>query len=104
MLFCNNDSNVEVLGLATEDGSFITDAVLTCAITDSSGNAVATVTLAYLGTGFAVGSYADGNYRGVLSGSNNPALVAGATYTLAFSASNYGFKATRYEVAQARTG
>lgn len=104
MLYVDNDSNLEVLGLASEDGVYVTDAAITCTIIDTSGNLVATVALAYLGAGKAVGQYPDGNYRGVLSGSNVPALVAGTTYQQHFVASNYGFVADRYEVAQARVG
>ena len=104
MLYVGNDSNLEVLGLATEDGAYITDAQLTFTVTDANSNLVATVALAYLGAGKAVGQYPDGNYRGVLSGSNVPALVAGTTYQQHFAASNYGFVADRFEVAQTRIG
>jgi hypothetical protein len=55
MLYVGNDSNLEVLGLQTEDGVFITDAQLTCTVTDTNSNLVATVALAYLGAGKAVG-------------------------------------------------
>lgn len=105
-LYCNNDSNLEVLGLRDEDGNFIVDADLTCAITDPSGGAVAVVTLTYRGTGVGVTvlgqHFADGNYRGVLAAGNSPALVAGTVYKEVFSASNYGFQEVRYETAQTR--
>lgn len=106
MLYVANDSNVEVLGLKDEDGNWIANANITCTITDPTGATVATVTLTYRGAGVAVTvggvTYPDGNYRGVLSGSNSPALVAGTTYKEVYQASNYGFLETRYEVAQTR--
>lgn len=105
-LYCNNDSNLEVLALKDEDGNWITDAAITCTITDPTGATVAAVSLTYRGSGVGVtvlGQYfPDGNYRGVLSGSNSPALVAGTTYKEVFQASNYGFEEVRYEVAQTR--
>jgi len=105
-LYCGNDSNIEVLGLTSEDGSFITDASLTCVITNPSNMTLATVTLSYRGAGVPVTvggkTYLDGNYRGVLPGAT--ALVAGTTYKLVYAASNYGFAMTHYEIAQARGG
>lgn len=102
MLYVGSDSNIELLGLQTEDGSFLTAASISCVIKDSSGNTVATVSLTYLGTAVTTGgrTYADGNYRGVLLGSNS--LTAGATYTLVYSCSNPIFSFTHYEVAQTR--
>ena len=106
MLYVANDSNLEVLGLKDEDGNWVTNATITCTITDASGNTVAVVPLSYRGSGVGVsvlGQYfADGNYRGVLSGSNNPPLVAGSVYKEVFAASNYGFQEVRYETAQTR--
>ncbi|MGH7139028.1 MAG: hypothetical protein ACREHD_25055 [Pirellulales bacterium] len=105
-LYIANDINIELLGLTTEDGAYVTDAAISCVIIDPTGNSLATVSLAYLGTSVSVGgqTYKDGNYRGVLSGSNSPALVAGTIYTLSYSASNYGLKIVHYETAQARVG
>jgi hypothetical protein len=106
VLYVGNDSNLEVLGLKDEDGNWITNAALSCTITDPNGNTVAVVTLTYRGAGVSVsvlGRYfPDGNYRGVLSGSNSPALVAGSVYKEVFAASNYGFQEVRYETAQTR--
>lgn len=99
MLFCGNDTNLEVLGLTTEDGSYVTDAAIACAV-KLAGATVATVTLFYLGT--PVGIYADGNYRGVLPGST--ALVAGQQYTLVYTASNYGLTLISVERAMTRDG
>jgi hypothetical protein len=106
VLYVGNDSNLEVLGLRDEDGNWVTNASVTCTITDSGGNTVAAVSLAYRGSGVGVsvlGQYfPDGNYRGILSGSNSPALVAGSVYKEVFAASNYGFQEVRYETAQTR--
>jgi hypothetical protein len=104
-----NDSNLEVLGFKDEDQNVKNDAVITCVITKvSDGSAVATVSIPSLGALVAVTvggvTYLNGNYRGVLSGANNPALVAGAQYQLVYSASNYGWVDTRFETAQARIG
>lgn len=105
-LYVANDTNIELLGLTTEDGAYVTDAAISCVISDPTGATVATVSLAYLGTSVTLGgnTYKDGNYRGVLSGSNSPALVAGTVYTLSYNASNYGLKMIHYETAQARVG
>jgi hypothetical protein len=105
-LYASNDANIELLGLVTEDGTYVTDAAISCVITDPNGTTVATVSLAYLGTSVTVGgqTYKDGNYRGVLAGSNSPALAAGTMYTLTYTASNYGLKIIHYEMAQARMG
>jgi hypothetical protein len=108
MMYVANDTNLEVLGLKDEDGNWITNAAITCAISDPLGNSVATVTLTYRGPGVAVTvggvTYLDGNYRGLLSGSNVPGLVAGKTYRQHYAASNYNFAVDRYEIAQARIG
>lgn len=100
MLYVGNDTNLEVLGLATEDGSYVTDAALTCTVSDPTGNVVATVTPAYLGT--SVGAYPDGNYRGVLPGSTS--LTAGTSYAMTYTASNYGLRIVHYEQAVTRVG
>lgn len=103
-LFAANDNNIDVLGLQDEAGNFIVDATLSCAVTDAvTGSSMgAAVTLAYLGAGVAVGSYADGNYRGVLPAAT--ALVAGSTYKLAITASNYGLAINTYVEAVERLG
>ncbi|HEV3023926.1 MAG TPA: hypothetical protein VGX76_15730 [Pirellulales bacterium] len=106
MLYVANDTNLEVLGLKDEDGNWITNAALTCVVTDPLGNTVANVTLSYRGAGVAVTvggvTYLDGNYRGLLAGNNAPALVAGSTYREHYAASNYNFAVDKYEVAQVR--
>lgn len=103
-LYAANDNNLDALNFKTEDGSFVTDAVITCEVTDNAtGDTMATVSLAYLGSGVAVDSYADGNYRGVLLAGAN--LVVGNLYKLAFSSSNYtGFAVNLYLRAEERTG
>lgn len=95
-LFAANDNNIDLLDLKTEDGTHITDAVLSCAVTDAvTGTSMgAAITLSYLGAGVAVGSYMDGNYRGVLPASYN--LVAGSIYKLSITSSNYTGLAPNY--------
>ena len=95
-LFAANDNDIDLLDLKTEDGTHITDAVLSCAITDAAtGDSMGSaITLAYLGAGVAVGSYTDGNYRGVLPASYN--LVAGSFYKLAITSTNYTGLAVNY--------
>ena len=103
-LYVSNDNNIEILGLQDEDGVAITDATISCAVTDdATGDAIQTVSLAYLGAGVAVGSYADGNYRGVLTAA--AALVAGSFYKLAYTSSNYtGLAVNVYLKAEERKG
>ena len=106
MLFVGSDTNIELLGVKTEDGAYLTTGAITCAITDPTGASVATVTLTYLGTAVTVAgsTYSDGNWRGTLSGSNSPALVAGTIYKLVFSCTSPAISITRYETAQVRLG
>lgn len=103
-LYAANDNNIDLLNLQDEDGKYITDAVLSCAVTDAvTGTVMGTVTLTYLGSAVAVGSYADGNYRGVLLASAN--LVAGTAYKLAYTSSNYtGLAVNVYLKAEERKG
>ena len=109
-LFVGNDSNLEVLGLVDEEAAFVTNAAITCLVTDSSGATMGSgpITLTYRGAGVAVTvggvTYKDGNYRGTLAGNISPPLVAGTTYKLHYAASNYNMPIDRYEVAQARLG
>lgn len=103
-LYAANDNNIDLLNLQDEDGNYITDAVLTCVVTDATtGTVMGTVTLAYLGAGVAVGSYADGNYRGALTASAG--LVVGTIYKLAYTSSNYtGLAVNVYLPAEERKG
>ncbi|HEX5444056.1 MAG TPA: hypothetical protein VFW87_09520 [Pirellulales bacterium] len=98
ILFVANDTNLDLLGLTSEDGAYVTDAQLTCTVADASGQTAAAITLSYLGA--PVEAYPDGNYRGVLPAATP--LVAGRVYTLTYSASNYGLSLTQQALAQSR--
>ncbi|HUY88797.1 MAG TPA: hypothetical protein VMV10_08695 [Pirellulales bacterium] len=100
-LYAANAVDLGVLGLRSRAGVFVTDATLTCTVTDvATGVMLATVFLNYLGAGVALRGYADGNYLGSLPGSIG--LVAGRAYKLEFAASNYGLSVDAYRTAQAR--
>lgn len=103
-LFAGSAVNVELLGVQQELGSYVTGATITCLVSDSEGNVVATLNLDYLGKRVTMGfaSFADGNYRALLQG--NVSLVAGETYEFAFSCASPVFQFSRYITAQARNG
>ena len=103
-LFVGSCANLELLGVEQENAGYITGAVVTCVITDPSGNTVATINLPYLGKPVSPStfkSFADGNYRGLLPAVTP--LVAGTTYKLSFSCANPVFTFTSFQTARNRT-
>lgn len=101
-LFVGSNVHVELLGAQTEAGQYVDAAAVDCAITDSSGNAVANLALAYLGRTVTLGfaSYTDGNYRGLLSG--GVSLVEGETYRFLFTCADPAFSFVHYATAKTR--
>lgn len=83
-LLVRNSNDVVILRMRKADGSgAITDAVLTCTITDPNDTQIDSFSLSHEG---------DGDYRGATTAQ----LTAGITYKVVVTASNYTFERIAY--------